>query len=222
MAYPQESVVMRDIIKILNLPDFKDEKGLWCREKTTTENDVYVRRITRSGLLWGNVGSRCKQPYWYKYPTYEGTTNNFCDYQDFTDWCQSQLGYMNKDKSGRYWALDKDLINPDSKSYSRENCMFVPNWINTILISCNSARGEYPIGVNLHRESNKFIGKCEQYLGLFNTPMEAHKAWQERKLDNLQDAVRHSDIENHEGLVEAIYRRAVKIRYQLDNNLETI
>jgi hypothetical protein len=222
MAISQESVVMRETIKILNVPDFQDSNGLWCREKTTTEGDVYVRKVTRSGLLWGNVTSRCKQPYWEEYPTYIGTNNEFDSYQDFAEWCQSQIGYMNKDKSDRYWALDKDLINPSSKSYSKENCMFVPNWINTILISCNSVRGEYPIGVHLHRKTGKFIGKCEQYLGLFDTPMEAHKAWQERKLDILQDAVRHSDIESHASLVNAIYNQAVKLRYQFDNNLETI
>jgi hypothetical protein len=222
MVHSQESVVMRNTVKILNVSDFKDDSGLWCKGKSIVEGDVYVRRVTRSSLLWDNVNSRCKKPYWNKYPTYTGTDNEFGGYQDFTEWCQNQFGYTSKDRSGRYWALDKDLINPDSKSYSKENCMFVPNWINTILISCNSVRGEYPIGVNLHKETGKFIGKCEQYLGLFDTPMEAHRAWQEKKLDVLQDAVRHSDIENHQSLVEAIYSKAVKIRYQLDNNLETI
>lgn len=213
---------MRNIVKILNVTDFQDNNGLWCREKTTTEDGIYVRRVTRSGLLWGNVTSRCKQPYWDEYPTYVGTCNKFEDYQDFTEWCQSQFGYMSKDRSGRYWALDKDLIDTNPKSYSKENCIFVPNWINAILISCNSVRGEYPRGVNLHRKTGKFIGKCGQYIGLFDDPMDAHKAWQEKKLDILQDAVRHSDIENHTRLVEAIYQQAVKLRYQLDNNIETI
>lgn len=212
---------MKSVIKILNVQDFKDENGLWCRDRTTTENSVYVRRVTRSGLLWGNINSRCKQPYWNNYPTYKGTENNFKDYQYFTAWCQEQFGYMSKDSNGRFWALDKDLIAPNSKNYSEETCIFVPNWINTLLISCNSSRGDYPIGVSIHKTSGKFIGKCEDYLGLFESPMEAHRAWQEKKLDILQDATRHSDIENHTSLVNAIYNIAVKIRYQLDNNLET-
>ncbi|RYY51343.1 MAG: hypothetical protein EOO06_01020 [Chitinophagaceae bacterium] len=213
---------MRKTVKILNVPDYKDETGLWCREKTTTEGDVYIRKVTRSALLWANVSSRCKQPYWDKYQTYSGTENKFEGYQEFTEWCQNQFGYMSKDKSGRYWALDKDLVNPDSKCYSKENCIFVPNWVNTILISCNAVRGDYPIGVNIHKATGKFIGKCDNYIGLFDTPMEAHRAWQEKKLDILQDAIRHSDIENHTQLVEAVYNKAVKLRYQFDNNLETI
>lgn len=212
---------MRNTVKILNVPDYKDENDLWCRGKATTEGGVYVRKVTRSALLWDNLTSRCKQPYWDKYQTYSGTENKFEGYQEFAEWCQNQFGYMSKDRSGRYWALDKDLIHSDSKSYSKENCIFVPNWINTILISCNAARGEYPIGVNLHKATGKFIGKCENYIGLFDTPMEAHRAWQERKLDILQDAVRHSDVENHTRLLDAIYNQALKLRYQFDNNLET-
>ncbi len=212
---------MKKVQKFLNVVDYKTEDGLWVKDKTTTTEDGYIRSVTRSGLLWDNLNSRCKQSYWNKYPTYQGTQNLFENYQDFASWCQDQTGYMNIDKSGRYWSLDKDLLSPSSKIYSKENCLFVPNWINTLLISCGSVRGNYPIGVHLHKTTGKFIGKCGEYLGLFDTPESAHRAWQEKKLDVLEYASRHSDVENHSKLSNAIYHIAVKLRYELDNNIET-
>ena len=200
--------------------DFKDCKGCWVREKGTTTPTHYLREVTRAGLLWGNINSRCKAPYWRKYPTYIGTENRFSCFESFADWCNAQYGYTNRDRSGRYWSLDKDLRVLGNRVYSEDTCLFAPNWVNTLMLGCSSVRGEFPIGVNLHK-SGKYIARCGDYLGLYETPHQAHKAWQERKLDILQDAVRHSDIENHIVLVETLYKQAVKIRSDLDNGIET-
>ena len=65
-----------------------------------------------------------------------------------------------------------------NKTYSETACVFVPHEINSFLIDCGNARGEYPIGVSFDKQRGKFKAQCTvnskpQHLGLFNTPQEA-------------------------------------------------
>lgn len=206
----------------VSVDDFRDDNGNLVKERTITTDTEYLRYVTRSGTLWDNINSRCKEPYIKRFPRNTGCVNRFKSYNEFAEWCQTQFGYMNVDRSGRYWAIDKDLCNfTGEKFYSEDNCIFVPNWVNTILISCNSARGDYPIGVNEHKRTGKFIAKCGGYLGLWDTPEEAHRQWQYRKIDDLQYASYHSDIEGHTKLLVALKEHAARIYADIKTGKET-
>ncbi len=92
---------------------------------------------------------------------------------------------------GEVWKgmdLDKDLLAPGNKVYGPELCVFITPELNKFTTDHASARGDWPIGVKLHKESGKFEARCNnpfsstrEYLGLFSKPEEAHEAWRSRK-----------------------------------------
>jgi len=138
-------------------------------------------KLVKEYKLWANMLERCfSEKYQTLYPTYKGcnVSDNFLNYTFFYDWCHKQIGFGNIDEKGRYWHLDKDLLFVDNKTYSESTCVFVPQEINKFFTDRGNDRGEYPVGVNFHKESGKFMARClvngkRQYLGLFNTPEEA-------------------------------------------------
>ena len=105
-------------------------------------------------------------------------------------------------------CLDKDIIAPGSKLYSPETCAFVLKATNSFVIASDAIRGEYPIGVDLHKPTGKYRAQCNnpftgerEHLGLFSTPKEAHEAWRERKHELAQlVAATESDIRVVEAL----------------------
>jgi hypothetical protein len=116
---------------------------------------------------------------------------------------------MNKEENGKFWQLDKDLKVFDNKVYSVDTCIFVPNRVNSILLTCSSARGEYPIGVCWDKQNKKFKSQCAdklvRHLGLFTCTLEAHQAWQRHKIE----------------LVPILLAQAQRIEDDLLNNRET-
>jgi len=146
---------------------------------------------TKEYNLWTKMLRRCGDDFLLTRPTYEGVTcsENFKSYSFFYDWCQTQVGFGNKDKNDRFWHLDKDILVKGNKLYSEDTCVFVPHRINSLLLRCNTKRGEYPVGVS------KGIGKwnlrvyCRdgagnhKHLGYFNNLLEAFKTYKEFKED---------------------------------------
>lgn len=135
--------------------------------------------------LWSDMLLRCTQKYWDKKPTYTGVScsENFKDHTFFYEWCHKQVGFGNKDKDGRSWHLDKDILFKDNRHYSEDTCVFVPAKINLLLNKNRASRGEYPLGVCLYKTNGKFTSQCacgegkQKYLGSFNTPQEAFQAY---------------------------------------------
>ena len=121
----------------------------------------------------------------------------------FKKWMEQQ------DWSGK--SLDKDIIAPRSKLYSPETCAFVLPATNLFVTARDACRGDYPIGVNLHKPTGKYQARCEnpfsrkkESLGYFLTPKEAHEAWRKRKHELAQlVAATESDMR----VVEALKKR---------------
>lgn len=140
--------------------------------------------------MWSNMLLRCTQKYWSKHPTYTGTTcsENFKDHTFFYEWCQTQVGFGNRDDNGHGWQLDKDLLVKGNKLYSEDTCVFVPKRINALLIKCNNSRGDLPIGVSFDKEKLKFMAACSdgkgkikkigRYLSI-NDAFQAYKTFKE-------------------------------------------
>jgi len=92
----------------------------------------------------------------------------------------------------RGWQLDKDIINKGNLVYCPESCIYIPGYINNLLTDCAAARGDYPLGVDKYRNrfrSHVNCGECQKYLGYFNTPEQAHKAWQIGKIEVIKEAI---------------------------------
>ena len=135
--------------------------------------------------LWTDMLRRCTKKILRKRPTYEGVTcsENFKSYTFFYEWCNQQKGFNKKDKNGRKWSLDKDLLLRGNKVYSEDVCVFVPNRVNNLVTKCDSSRGEWPVGVYWGGAKGRFVSQCnngtgkQTYIGCFNTPQEAFLAY---------------------------------------------
>ncbi len=132
---------------------------------------------------------RCySDSYKKKHLTYQGceVSENFKSYEYFYEWCNQQVGFDN-DGNGNPFHLDKDLLVKGNKIYSEDSCVFIPVEINSLLVKRENMRGKYLIGVYWCNTKKVFVaqvsknkGKSE-YLGSFNTEIEAFKAYKEAK-----------------------------------------
>ena len=115
-------------------------------------------------------------------PTYDGCM--VCDewryFSNFKKWMETQ------DWEGK--ELDKDILFKGNRVYSPDTCIFLHPKVNTFVVDCGASRGEYMIGVYWHKAAGKFQSQCrspfkkgKQYLGLFDTEIEAHTAWKNQK-----------------------------------------
>lgn len=82
--------------------------------------------------------------------------------------------------------LDKDLLVPGNKLYGPDTCYFIPQNVNSFMTDSRKARGEYPLGVCYYKNINKFGSHCHggdklHYLGVYDTPEEAHAAYKVHK-----------------------------------------
>ena len=145
--------------------------------------------LTKEYVLWTHMLRRCYSDYFKKkYPTYIdcAVSENFNYYEYFYDWCHKQIGFDN-DGNGNPFQLDKDLLIKGNKVYSESTCVFIPSEINTVLIKCTASRGKHLIGVYYHKRDKAFMAQVSknkggsEYLGSFNTELEAFKAYKTAK-----------------------------------------
>ena len=144
---------------------------------------------TKEYVLWCHMLTRCySDVYKKKNPTYEGceVSDKFKSYEYFYEWCHSQIGFDN-DGNGNPFHLDKDLLVKGNKIYSESTCVFLPREINQLLTRREASRGKHLIGVSWNKTNkaframvNKNKGKRE-YLGIFNTEVEAFNAYKTAK-----------------------------------------
>lgn len=153
---------------------------------------------------WHNMLQRCYSTVYHKrQPTY---VDCFVDtpwlrFSTFKNWMLTQNWEGNE--------LDKDILNKGNKIYSPDNCVFVSKQINTFLSERQAERGEYPIGVGLHKASGLFRARCgdtmggRKNLGYFSNPEDAHRAWLAYKLEQAKIlALKQTDPRVAEALVK--------------------
>lgn len=146
----------------MNLEDFKNKKGKWVQRSWVGAKYTW----TTSGVLWNNIKERCtvNGATQQRESTYIGCTNDFTDFQSFTDWHVKQKGY------GCGYQLDADILIQGIKKYSENNCVLIPPSLNKFLQSYKGKRGPWPQGMYL-REDRLIVeiehrGICK-YLGSF-------------------------------------------------------
>lgn len=128
---------------------------------------------------WYDMMRRCySEKHQANNPTYIGCTVDveWHDFQVFAKWLANQ-----KLKSNGY-HLDKDLLVNGNKIYSKDTCSLVPMEINLLLNSCSKRRGDYPVGVRLHKHKGSFeaqisINGKHRSLGYYKNTDEAHDAY---------------------------------------------
>lgn len=139
--------------------------------------------------LWQSVLERCySEKYKSLFPTYKDVTvcEEWLNFQNFAAWCESQEFYKMKEKNGRNYHLDKDILIKGNKVYSPETCCFVPSEINSLTAKANSIRGKNPLGVYYYQKTDRFIARLRRYgksyyVGSYRTPEEAFVAYKQAK-----------------------------------------
>lgn len=174
------------------VPDFKNSNGEWVYRYTSSDGTRY---FTRAGMLYHALKQRVN-PSGTKQkasPLYAGCENMFEDFQDFAEWCQTQIGY------DRDFHLDKDLLVKGNKIYSKEFCVFLPKELNTVLTKRTRGRGKYPIGVSedkhgIKARCSKLGEKDSVFLGYFDSAEDAFFMYRKYKESWLKElAVKWKD-----------------------------
>ncbi len=133
---------------------------------------------------WSSMMERCYSTKCQeRYPTYIGCTVSeaWLYFSNFKKWMKTQV-----------WEglqLDKDLLYEGNKVYSEDTCVFIHGRVNNFTIDRGAVRGKLLIGVFL--EYGKYKAQCRNsftlggstYIGSYDTELEAHLAWKERKHD---------------------------------------
>jgi hypothetical protein len=139
--------------------------------------------------IWVGMLERCYcSKFSTKHPTYKGCTvdDNWLNFQIFAKWFHTESNY----KEG--FQLDKDILYQGNKLYSSKTCIFVTSEVNSLVLTNNAKRGEYKLGVYLHKANGKMramcsVGKSKQIsLGMYNTEDEAHEAYCDYKYGVIQ------------------------------------
>ena len=178
-------------------------------EEVTKNGGKRIRKtvfLCKYYAAWKSMLERCySKKFLESHPTYIGTSvcSEWLYATAFKKWMEQQ------DWHGK--CLDKDIIVPGNKLYSPETCAFVLQATNNFVIANDACRGDYPIGVSLHKLTGKYQASCknpltgkQEYLGCFSTPEEAHEAWRKRKHELAQlVAATESDMR----VVEALKKR---------------
>lgn len=136
-------------------------------------------------LAWRGMLMRCySDKYQERKPTYVGCTvsEDWLTFSNFKEWMEKQ------DWEGLH--LDKDILFEGNKVYSAEACVFITPTVNLFTTHDKSSRGEWPVGVCLHKPTGKFHSRCcnplsggRESLGFFDCEQEAYEAWAKRKLE---------------------------------------
>ena len=138
---------------------------------------------TKCFKTWNGMLERCySSKFQSNHPTYIDcrVCDEWHNFQNFAQWYEENYYEVN----GEQMELDKDILNKKNKVYNPQYCMFVPKYINTLILKNDKHRGDLPIGVNyskgyyMARLSTK---QERKYLGLYPTPRQAFQVYKTEK-----------------------------------------
>ncbi len=214
---------MSKIVHTRRVPEGKNSEGLWLGSYYPIPMHCHT---TRSYQMYYDLKRRTKG-ITVERESYQECTNDFLDFQEFAEFCNSEFGF-DKKCGNRFWSIDKDILVKGNKSYSPETCIFVPNDINMTFVNHHSTRGEYPLGVTYQNNGPNPLSSSYRangkhvYCGLFNDPLEAHRRWQLGKISVIRAMSEREDISGHVKLINALLGRAQLIEDDYNNYAETL
>jgi hypothetical protein len=201
-AKVQQSVYLRKDIRLAD--------NTWASTWTEECEEGYFQYKTRAYTLWHDIKSRtsCGSKLQDKSPCYKGSLSKFDCFQEFAEWCNNEYGYMETEENGKFWCIDKDILSKD-KIYSKETCIFVPAYVNLLFKRTNNG-GEKFLGVHKLRASGRFqaygvSNNKKVHLGMFDSELEAHRAWQIYRLKTIEDVMEKGKIKDHLKLIEILH-----------------
>lgn len=144
----------------LGFGDFPN-KGVFSR--LTDEESKRVQSV------WVGMINRCyNEKMLVKNPNYRDVhvSEEWKSLQNFARWMIFQDNCFRKDDKGKYWQIDKDIVNSKDKNYSSESCVFVPSNVN--LFFKNTYTSELGYGVCLQQTD---FGSGSSIISLCRNPL---------------------------------------------------
>lgn len=190
------------------LEDFKDRTGKWVTQIHHNKKTIW----TRSGSTWNNMRRRCipNGKTQVRNPTYVGCemSDNFKDFQWFTNWSIDQIGYNLLN-----YNLDKDFLKPHNKTYCEQNCVFIPKRLNGFLCGVKREDGELPPGVYYEQDRQTYQLKLNTFeghmhLGRYTTiegSLKAYRQAKEAEAKNWADLIVKENIFVDNRIIECLY-----------------
>jgi len=165
---------------------------------------------------WRSMISRCYSEAVHKrQPAYIGcsVSEEWHNFQVFAEWYENNYNpeYMNSS-----WHLDKDIICKDCKTYSSENCAFIPREINNLFLKSAKVDNNCPRGVSKKKQGGKYhinlsLKVTKGFKGYFITPEEAFKVFKDMKEQHIKEvADKWKDLIDPR-VYEALYNYRVEI-----------
>jgi len=178
---------------------------------------------------WNSILGRCYQLVNNEYQRYGALGVYVCEeWKNFQNF--AKFFYEN-------WSegldLDKDILSYGNNCYGPDTCVFVPKYINNILVHSKNVLNGYPVGVYYLKQGPNMVNPLKKpftseidkkNLGTYVTPMEAHKAWQEAKADKIFSSVnRYSEEKFFDTRVaDALLSKAWKLKTDAQLGIETV
>ena len=173
---------------------------------------------------WMNMLKRCfDNKYKEKRPTYKDTACcerwlYFANFLEDFEILKQEYSWNENEKLN----LDKDILHKGNKLYSLENCVLVPDYINSLFIKRDAKRGEYPIGVCYNKGAKKYQAFCsingkQISLGLYNTPEEAFNAYKQAKENEIKRIVNDCVSKGFMTKDSRLYKAMISYQIEIDD-----
>jgi len=143
-------------------------------------------KFIKSYKVWQSMLNRCyNEKFQERCPTYIGCSvaDEWKYFSNFKKWFDTNYR-GDLDNLGIRVELDKDLLIEGNKIYSSDNCVFLPNSVNSFLTNKQKNNTSGYIGVYWNKQKNKWeahirdgYGKLK-YLGCFINLKDASLAYQ--------------------------------------------
>ena len=220
------------VVTLPMIPDLQDPTGNWIGSVTKVVDCVQYRQKTHGRDLYEKIKARCDPhgSFVRRFPSYKGCENKFTTFNNFMEWATITPGYSLRQPNEKFWAIDKDILVKGNKIYGEEFCCFVPEYVNNCFVDRGLHRGSYPLGATrIGGRSKQYASRCNtfegrEYLGCYDTPIEAHRAWQERKAEhliNVAEKYKCEPIGFNEAVYLALQKRSALILADLNSHTET-
>lgn len=179
------------------------------------------RKSTRVYQTWHDMLKRCYcEKEHKKHLTYKdcNTSEKWLNFQNFGEWDEKSFYTV----EGQQMCLDKDILVKGNKIYSPETCIYVPQDINKLFIKSDKKRGESVIGTSYHKRDKVYQANCNlinpetgksknEYLGYYNTEVEAFKVYKYYKERNIKEVADYYKGKIPDKLYNAMYNYEVEI-----------
>lgn len=142
----------------------------------------------RAYAAWKGMFKRCYcESYKDEMKTYEGCSVDvrWHKFSEFFRWWK--LNYVEG------WQLDKDIFLAGNKVYSPDFCAYIPSSLNSFVSLAINRCDSWPVGAYRSSSTGRYFSNIrdkdgrKRHLGTFTTPLEAHLAWQNAKLEQAKD-----------------------------------